>query len=187
MDPAKIDRMSAEVMFLRTTQYFYMSQFWGSVPLITTTLTPDEANSVSKASKSEIVDFVISELTAAVNNLPRYVDIPASEIGRASKQAALAFLGRMLLSEERYSEASDVYRQIIDFGDNIIDPDYQSLFNTQNEDSPENIFSVQVLGGQAANAMPQHAYPAVSGGWHFYNPLGSLADSYGFDDGTPLS
>src|SRR5690606_26991696 len=138
MDPAKIDRMSAEVRFLRATQYFYMSQFWGSVPLITTTLTPDEAMSVSKASKSEIVDFVISELTAAVNNLPRYVDIPASEIGRASKQAALAFLGRMLLREERYSEASDVYRQIIDFGDNIIDPDYQSLFNTQNEDSPEN-------------------------------------------------
>lgn len=187
MDPLKISRMKAEVRFLRATQYFYMSQFWGSVPLITTTLTPDEANNVSKASKSEIVDFVIAELTAAVNDLPRYADIPSTEIGRASKQAALAFLGRMYLSEKSYTDAAGVYKQIIDFGDNIIDPDYQSLFNTQNEDSPENIFSVQFLGGQASNAMPQHAYPAVSGGWHFYNPLGSLADAYGFDDGTPLS
>ncbi|WP_236977311.1 RagB/SusD family nutrient uptake outer membrane protein [Membranihabitans maritimus] len=187
MDPAKINRMVAEVRFLRATQYFYMSQFWGSVPLITSTLTPDEANNVSKAPKTEIVDFVLSELSAAVNDLPRYIDIPASEIGRASKQSALAFLGRMYLSEERYSDAADVYKQIIDFGDNIIDPDYQSLFNPENENSSENIFSVQFLGGQASNSLPQHAYPAVSGGWHFVNPLGSLADSYGFDDGTELS
>src|SRR5690606_5301202 len=93
----------------------------------------------------------------------------------------------MLLCEDRYSEASDVYRQIIDHGDNIRNSVYQLLLNTQNDDNSEYIFSVQFLGGQAANAMPQHAYPAVSGGWHFYNPLGSLADSYGFDDGTPLS
>src|SRR5690606_30125052 len=126
-------------------------------PLVTSTLTPDEANNVSKASKADIVNFVITELSEAAVDLPRYADIPASEIGRASKQAALAFLGRMYLSEARYNEAAQAYKQIIDLGDNIIDPDYQSLFNTQNEDSPENIFSVQFLGGQAANAMPQHA------------------------------
>src|SRR5690606_11012296 len=187
MDPVKISRMRAEVKFLRATQYFYMSQFWGSVPLITQTLTPEEANIVDKASKAQVVDFIIKELKEAADDLPRLADIPSSEIGRASKQAALGFLGRIYLSEKRFSEASNAYREIIDLDDNIIDPDYQSLFNTQNEDSPENIFSVQFLGGQAANALPQHAYPAVVGGWHFFNPLGSLADAYGFDDGSPLS
>lgn len=152
MDPVKISRMRAEVKFLRATQYFYMSQFWGSVPLITQTLTPEEANIVDKASKAQVVDFIIKELKEAADDLPRLADIPSSEIGRASKQAALGFLGRIYLSEKRFSEASNAYREIIDLDDNIIDPDYQSLFNTQNEDSPENIFSVQFLGGQAANA-----------------------------------
>lgn len=183
----KTQRMAAEARFLRATQYFYMSQFWGSVPLVTQTLSPDEANNVEKAAKSTVVQFVIDELTAAVEHLPAFGDLQGSEIGRASKQAALAFLGRIYLSEERFSEASGVYKQIIDLGDNHIDPEYQTLFLPANENSSENIFSVQFAPGQAPNAMPQHAFPAVAGGWHFFNPLGSLADAYGFDDGTPLS
>ena len=187
MPEAKIQRMAAEARFLRATQYFYMSQFWGAVPLVTSTLTPDEANNVEKSGKSDIVQFVISELQASVANLPAFGELTGSETGRASKQAALAFLGRIYLSEKMFSEASGVYKQIIDLGDNIIDPDYQSIFIPANENSAENIFSVQYVGGQAANSLPQHSYPAVAGGYHFVNPLGSLADAYGFDDGSPLS
>jgi hypothetical protein len=187
MPEEKRERMKSEARFLRATQYFYLSQFWGDVPLVTSTLTPDEANTVLKSPKSEIVDFTIRELQDAVAGLPRFSDIPSSEIGRASKQAALAFLGRLFLAEKRYQEASEVYLQIINYGDNIIDSEYGPLFNTQNENSSENIFSVQFVPGLAPNAMPQHAYPAASSGWHIINPLGSLAEEYGFDDGTPFS
>lgn len=183
----KTARMAAEGRFLRATQYFYLSQYWGAVPLVTSTLTPDEANNVSKASKADIVNFVVDELQAAVPNLPTQGALGAAEGGRASRQAALAFLGRILLSEKRFEEAAAAYKQLIDLGDNIIDPDYAGLFTTANEDSPEIIFSVQYLAGQAGNGLPQHAYPAVSGGWHIYNPLESLAIEYGFDDGTDFS
>ena len=187
MDQGKIDRMTAEVRFLRASTYFYISQFWGSAPLVTTTLTPDEANNVDKVSKAELVSFVISELEAAAADLPSFGELSGSEAGRASKQAALAFLGRMYLGEKNFIEASKVYKEIIDMGENIIDPDYASLFTPANEASSENIFSTQYFGGQAGNSLPQHAYPAVASGWHIVNPLGSLADAYGFDDGTPLS
>ncbi|MPR33948.1 RagB/SusD family nutrient uptake outer membrane protein [Salmonirosea aquatica] len=187
IDKAKIDRMKAEVRFIRAAQYFYLSQFFGSVPLVQKTLTPDEANNVDKASKAEIVQFVIAELTAATESLPYFEKLTANEIGRASKQAALAFLGRMYLSEKKYTEAAAAFKQIIDKGDNKIDANYQSLFLPSNENSSENIFSVQYLAGQAPNALTQHALPAVVSGWHIVNPLGSLADAYGFDDGTPLS
>ncbi|WP_240469784.1 RagB/SusD family nutrient uptake outer membrane protein [Cyclobacterium sp. SYSU L10401] len=180
-------RMKSEARFLRATQYFYLSQFWGDVPLVTNTLTPDEANNVEKSSKSVIVDFTIQELEEAVDGLPRSSDITASEIGRASKQAALAFLGRLYLAEKRFDEASEVYQEIINYGDNIIDTEYGPLFTTENEDSRENIFSVQFVSGLAPNSMPQHAFPAASSGWHIINPLGSLAEEYGFDDGTPFS
>ena len=187
MDEATKSRMIAEARFIRACQYFYLSQFWGSVPLVTSTLTPDEANTVTKNSKSEVVSFVINEFSEAANDLPRYKDMAASEFGRASKQAALAFLGRIYLSEKRYTDAAAAYKQIIDFGDNIIDPNYASIFNTTNETSAENIFSVQYYEGLAGNALTQHALPANKGGWHIVNPLESLASQYDFTDGTPFS
>ncbi|MCE4563347.1 RagB/SusD family nutrient uptake outer membrane protein [Maribellus sp. CM-23] len=187
MEDSKKNRMIAEARFIRACQYFYLSQFWGSVPLVTNTLTPDEANTVTKNPKSEIVAFVIKEFSEAAEDLPRYKDMPASEFGRASKQAALAFLGRIYLAEGRYSEAASAYKQIIDFGDNIIDPNYATIFNTTNETSAENIFSVQYYEGLAGNALTQHALPANKGGWHIVNPLESLASQYDFTDGTPFS
>ncbi len=187
MDESKIRRMSAEARFIRACQYFYLCQFWGSVPLVTNSLTPEEANVVTKTPKSDIVKFVIDEFTAVANDLPRYKVMAASEFGRASKQAALAFLGRIYLAEKNYTAASATYKQIIDFGDNIIDPNYESIFNTSNETSAENIFSVQYFEGLAGNALTQHGLPANKGGWHIINPLESLASQYDFTDGTAFS
>ncbi|PWJ56850.1 putative outer membrane starch-binding protein [Dyadobacter jejuensis] len=187
MAPEKISRMKAEARFVRATQYFYLSQYFGSVPLVPNTLTPDEANQVSKAPKAEVVKYVIDELGAAAADLPSFGSLTNAETGRASKQAALGFLGRILLAEKRFSEAATIYKQIIDMGENSIDPDYQTLFTPTNENSSENIFSNQHVSGQAPNALPQHAWPAMASGWHIVNPLGSLADAYGFSDGTPLS
>ncbi|MDR1724219.1 MAG: RagB/SusD family nutrient uptake outer membrane protein [Tannerella sp.] len=187
IDQSKISRFKAEARFLRACQYFYLSQHFGSVPLVTKILTSEEANTVQKASKSEIESFVESEFKDAITDLPRYKDIPASEIGRVSKQAALAFLGRLYLAQKKYREAADTYKQIIDFGDNTIDPDYSGLFTPANENSKENIFSMQFIEVKAPNYLPQHAYPAIAGGWHFINPLEDLAVNYDFIDGTPFS
>ncbi|WP_343701680.1 RagB/SusD family nutrient uptake outer membrane protein [Chitinophaga sp.] len=180
-------RFIAEVRFLRAVQYFYMAQFWGSVPLVKRTLTPDEANNVLKAPKAEIVQFVADEFNAAVPDLPRHRDVPPAERGRVSKQTVLAFLGRLHLAEGKYREAADAYKTIIDFGDNIIDPDYAGLFQTSNENSNEIIFSVQYIDNLAAVAMNQHFFPAVAGGWHIFCPLGSIVENYEFSDGTPFS
>jgi hypothetical protein len=122
-------RMIAETLFIRAAQYFYLSQFWGAVPLVTKTLTPDEANEQTKTPQADIISFIISEFSAAVNDIPRYAELKDSESGRASKQAVLAFLGRIYLAEKRYSDASGVYKQIIDLGDNIIDSEYGPIFS----------------------------------------------------------
>jgi len=187
MDAAKIKRMTAEVRFIRACQYFYLSQFWGAVPLVKTTLKPAEANVITKTPKADVVAFVINELTEAAVDLPRYKDIPLKEFGRASQQAALAFLGRIYLAEKKYSQASIAYKQIIDYGDNTIANDYSSIFNTLNETSSEIIFSMQYAPVLAQNAITQHCYPANKGGWHLTNPLESLASQYDFTDGTPFS
>ena len=187
MDETRKKRVIAEVRFIRACQYFYMSQYWGSVPLVTKTLTLDEANNVTKAPKTEIVQFVITELNESTADLPRFKDIPTSETGRASKQVALAFLGRLYLAEKKYTEASDAYKKIIDFGDNIIDPNYQTIFLSSNENSKENIFSMQYYPTIAGNGVIQFASPSMVGGNSVISILGSLADEYEFSDGTPFS
>ncbi len=185
--PQLAARLKAEARFLRATQYFYLSQFFGDVPLVTKVLTKDEANAVTKTPKAQIVEFIITELTESAAGLPRFKDLTAGETGRASKQAALAFLGRTLLADKKYSEAAKAYEEIIGYGDNIIDPDYQSIFLPGNENSAENILSMQYLADLAGNAMPQHAYPVKNGGWCLINVAGGLFEAYEFIDGTPFS
>lgn len=186
-DQAIIDRMKSEARFLRATQYFYLAQYFWDVPLVTNTLTKEEANLVTKSTRADITQFVITELTEIAPLLPTHKEIKSNERGRASRQAALAFLGRTYLGAHDYANAALAFRQIIDLGENIIDPNYQTIFFPSNQNSDENIFATQYLENLAGNALPQHAYPAVSGGWHLVCPLGSLFEAYEFTDGTPFT
>jgi starch-binding outer membrane protein, SusD/RagB family len=187
MEESERKRMIAEARFIRATQYFYMSQYFKSVPLVTRTLTPGEANTVDKSSQADIINFAINEFKEAAADLPRHKDIPASEIGRASKQAALAFLGRLQLADGRFADAAQTYKTIMDFGDNIIDPDYSSIFLESNENSAENIFSIQHVPNLLSNAMMQHHAPGVMGGYCLLNPLANLMEAYQFTDGSTFS
>lgn len=183
----KIKRMIAEARFLRACQYFYLSQYFGAVPIVTKTLSLTEANTVTKSAKTEVLKFATDELKAIAADLPRDKEMATAERGRATRQAALAFLGRAQLAAGAFNEAAATYQAIIGFGDNSIDPNYANLFNGTNEASKELIFATQYVKDQAPNAMAQHFFPAINGGWHLFNPLGSLVESYEFTDGTPFS
>jgi hypothetical protein len=181
------ERMRAEARFLRATQYFYLSQYYGDVPLVETVLTAQEANNVKKTSKSDLVAWVIKELQEAAENLPRHKDIPSGEYGRASTQAALAFLGRMQLADRKYADAAATYKKIIDYNDHIIDPNYQTIFFASNEASNENIFVSTYREELAGNPMAQQAFPGKDGGWCFVCPLSGLFEAYPFITGEPFS
>lgn len=187
MEENKTARFSAEVQVIRACQYFYLSQYWGDVPLILTPITPEEANRVTRTPKTQVMQFVIDELSRAAAALLSQGALPSAETGRITRQTALAFLGRALLAEERYTEAAAAYKTIIDLGENTIDPDYASIFEVGNENSNEILFSTQYVENVASNAMFQHFFPAVRGGWHIFCPLGDLVDAYQFADGTSFS
>lgn len=185
--PEIVNRYKSEARFIRATQYFYLTQFFGDVPLVTKPLTLQEANTVKKTLKYDIVDFIIKEFEELVSFLPRYKDLTSTEIGRASKQAALAFWGRTCLAEKRFQEAATVYKEIIDYGDNIIDSDYETLFVLANQDSKENIFSIQYLENLEINDLALRCSPAKDGGYCLMDPVGSLFEAYQFTDGTDFS
>ena len=187
LDAALKSRYVAEVRFLRACQYFYLSQHFGSVPLVTNVLSKEEANVVKKAPIATVLAYVEKELTEVSAVLPRYAMIPASEKGRANAQVSLAFLGRTYMAQEKWTEGAAVYKKIIDFNENMIDPKFSSLFDGTNESSKEIIFATQYQQDLAPNSMLLHTLPASLGGYHLSNPLGSLAESFEFNEGTPFS
>lgn len=182
-----ITRFKSEARFIRAVQYFYLSQFFHDVPLVTKVLSKEEANTVKKNTKEEIVSFIKQEFKEAAEGLPRWKELKSSEIGRASKQAALAFLGRTCLAEKQYKEAVSAYEEIIKMGDNSLEPNYNEVFYPAKKGSPEIIIGAQYLTDLAGCGLPQHAYPVKDQGWCIINPLGSLFEAYQFTDGTEFS
>jgi len=184
---AEVTRMKAEAQFIRACSYFYLASYYHDVPLVTTVLTLDEANNVKKASRTEVLNFVIKELEEIAEQLPHHKDLPASEMGRATAQAALVFLARTQMVAKNYSAAAAACKKIIDWNENQLHSDYQSLFYPSGKSSSEHLFALFLIDNLAGYALPQHAFPIKDGGWCLVNGTAGLFENYDFIDGTPFS
>lgn len=183
----EMERMKAEARFIRAVQYFYLASYYWDVPLIKTVLTMEEANTVTKTPRAEVLQYAIDELKAVSELLPRHKDLPNSERGRATAQAALVYLARTCLVAKDYKGAAAACKQIIEWGDNKLDTDYQKLFYPGSLHSPEHIFQTQFVDDLAGTGLPQHVYPIKDGGWCLVNISNILFEAYDFLDGTPFS
>lgn len=183
MDEAKKAEITAEVRFLRANQYFWLSQFFGGVPLIKNVITIEEANSQIRATKAEVVQFIEDELDLAAADLPE-VRLDA-ENGRILKGAALAMKGRLLMAEERWVDAAQVYKEIIDMDVFEIDPRYKELFEDEGDGSKEVIFAVKYMQDVKGTQVALTHRPQQFGGWHKIEPFTDLILSYDMDDGLP--
>ena len=181
-------RMIAEARFLRATQYHYLASYFKDVPLVTTVLSGEEANTVKRSTQSEILAWCATEFKEAAADLPRFKDLASSETGRACKQAALAFLGRTCMLQKDWASGAAAYKEIIDYGDNDIHTSYPELFwPGTGVGNKENIFYIAYLENYFGCGMPQQVLPAKDGGWSLSNPSAGLFESYEFVDGTPFS
>jgi starch-binding outer membrane protein, SusD/RagB family len=106
-------KLRAEARFLRAFYYMELIKRYGGVPIITKTLTEQEALAVKRNNFQECVDFIASECDAAYPDLTNhYVNygIPSGQtvgrgdggtdnnrLGRIEKPAALALKQRALL------------------------------------------------------------------------------------------
>ena len=71
-----IKRFVAEAQFFRAWYYWKLMESFGGVPLITKVLnTGDTALFTPRSSQSQTADFILSDLAAAVPNLPVQSDL----------------------------------------------------------------------------------------------------------------
>ncbi len=98
------ERLTGEVYFLRAWNYYMLFRQWGGVPVIDDVFGLDETDAmqVPRNSLEETVNKIVSDIDEAVSRLP--LSYSGSNVGRATRGAALALKSRVLL----YA-ASDLY------------------------------------------------------------------------------
>lgn len=127
------ERVIAEARFVRAFLYFDLVRRYGDVPLIKELQNFDnlQALLVPRTPKSDVYDFVETELEQIGEILPYAREIPATEHGRASREAAWALNGRVLLFAERYERSAFFSKKVIDEKYFELDDDYNALCSSQ--------------------------------------------------------
>ena len=184
-----------EVRFLRAYFYFELFRSYGDVPLVTTTLTNAEANTITRTPADEIVKFIVEEIDEIAPYLPvSYVTEVNSEVGRATRGAALALKARTLLyaasplfnptnDRSRWAAAAEACKVILDnaatWGLKL--SAYGSLWGHDAFYNPELIFG---LGRGEFNSFEMANYPVgVENGSSGNCPTQTLVDQYEFQEG----
>ena len=117
----------AEARFLRGWAYAEIAYMWGGAPIYTTRGL-SLADYAPRSSAEAVYEQAQGDLRFATENLPD--SRPDGESGRATKGAALGFLARSLMQQNKVEEAKPVLEQIValgqyqlldNFGDNFIE------------------------------------------------------------------
>jgi starch-binding outer membrane protein, SusD/RagB family len=111
--PGMKARVLAEAKFLRALAYFYINAIWNGGPLRTE--ENDTEISVARSSASEIWAQVEKDLVEAKNALP--LSYPQADLGRVTKGAAQALLGRTYLYQQKWSLAETELMGVINSGE----------------------------------------------------------------------
>lgn len=104
MDAAKKTRFIAEAKALRALYYFNLVRMFKNIPLILEPVEPTQMYDITQATPAEVYKQIETDLTSAINDLPNTVT--SSELGRLSKGAAKALLGKVYLYDGKKNEAA---------------------------------------------------------------------------------
>lgn len=184
MDEDTYNQLKSEARFLRAYAYHRLVSLYGDVPLIEHVQTDPNEYLVSRTAKSEVVDFIVSELDDIADLLPESYD--DTEYGKITKGAALALEARVLLYNGSYTEAATIAKEVMDEAIYGIDADFVSLFDGSNEQSSEIILSAQYTANYKSSIGTWVGGPFVSNGWSEVVPLQSIVDAFECTDGLTI-
>lgn len=154
-EPAIKNPIVAQAYFARAFAYFHLVRQFGAVPYLDAPVTDLEAAaSISRTPAEEVYANIISDLEFAEEWLPdtqRARSIPA-------KSAAQSYLALVHLTREDWQKAYDAAKNVIDNEGayNLgLDPDFQNLYNENEDASLEPIFVIDFIGMTASGNTDQ--------------------------------
>lgn len=179
-----VTQTTGEARFLRAYCYALLSDFYGGVPLVTSTLKLADAY-VSRDTKQQVVDFILKELNEAAEmltatNKPNTMTV--------SKGAAWALASRVALYNERWEDASAAATKVIalEGSEYVLHPNYGDITLRAGKTSKEVIWAIQFNYNDIYHETPLSFRSRLAGGFCNRIPVQSLVDSYECIDGLSI-
>jgi starch-binding outer membrane protein, SusD/RagB family len=189
MDAELKNRILGQAYFLRGLYFYHLVDLFGSVPLpLKAAKSPTDFH-VAQSTIEDGWKQVIADFTQAATLLPvsytTVTGVDNGSIGRATKGAAMAFLGKAYLFTKQYTEAAAQFKAVMDLGVYSLVPNYADNFKEATKNNSESIFEVQFsrsVGGTDASwgGEPQPAWGKTEGRAVTYGARG-----FGFTDIQP--
>ncbi len=185
------EKFVAEAKFLRATLYFALVSAWENVPLIVNEVRSLNNLDVEQAPTEDVYNFIIQDLQAAAAVLPA-----EQGGGRATKGAAQSLLGKVylqmtgfpLMQTDKFALAETVLKEVMDSNVYNLLPTYPEVFDLENEQSIEMVFSIGMdgpvnnEGGLLSTFYGPNGNVNQGGGWGTCFVLQDFENSYDRDD-----
>jgi hypothetical protein len=184
MDANLKNRILGQAYFLRGLFYFHLVNMWGGVPLPT-----QVAQVAPQATPAEGWARVIADLSNASNLLPAQYSttggVDANDIGRATKGAAMAFLGKAYLFNKKYDSAATEFKSVISSGVYSLMPNYVDNFTDLHENNAESIYEIQFSLTAGGTDLQWQGIPSSTWGFYSARAITFGASSFGWRDVQP--
>lgn len=192
--------MEAEARFLRGHYHFDAKKMWNNPIYVDETITYNNKNynvpNIDDAGNFiDIWPKIEADFQFAIDNLPA----TQPQKGRANKWAAMAYLAKAYMFQDKYGQAKPLLEDLIANGLTASGAKYalvnfQDNFNAQSKNGPESVFAFQTsvndgseLNGNFGDVLNFPNGPGAPGGCcGFNNPSFNLANAYKTDPVTGL-
>jgi hypothetical protein len=124
------DKMKGQALSLRAYAYQSLYQWFGTVPMDTTTVSEDLQK--PRATENQMKKRIENDYLNAAKLLP----VDADEY-RMTKGADLGLLARFYLNTKQWKKAAKYSKEVMDLGKYKLFPDYTTLFHIKNEGNAE--------------------------------------------------
>lgn len=141
------EQIIGETRFLRAYYYFELVKWFGPVPLKETRFQIGDETSIPRSPKTEVYAFIESDLQYAIEHLDNF----APQLGRVTKGAAQALLGKAYLYQEKFQQAATVLDQVISSQNYDLATDYASIFENDGENGIGSVFEIQYTDAEGAS------------------------------------
>lgn len=163
-----------QARYLRALSYFFLTRWFGEIPLITQDNQAEAINDeVGQSPVADIYALIVEDLSIAENYLP----VTFSEVGRPTKGAAKTLLAEVYINmagwplkdASKYALARDKAKEVMDMMQYSLEPNFSDLWRVANKlTNSEFIFSLNGLSTNAgaASHLHQGSRPGEEGGWN---------------------